>query len=247
MLRFLAGGCLTRWFVDRHSVRLVIMVVLLAVSARFAPQSSLAQTDSVTVCASECDHQTIQAAIDDPSTDAGDTIRVLDAIHTEAGITVNKSVVIVGMSASGTIVQAETQGTLADSRVFRIESSTAVTIQDMTIRHGRTTGSPAQGGGILNEGGLMLERVAVTDNLAVGSRGYPGGAAEGGGIYNSGSLVLVSSVVSNNDAEAGDGSSSGADGGDSHGGGIANGTGGTLTLINSTISGNAATGGFGFG
>jgi hypothetical protein len=93
----------------------------------------------------------------------------------------------------------------------------------------------------------MLERVAVTDNLAVAPDGNPGGTAEGGGIYNNGSLILVRSMVSNNRAEAGDGFSNGADGGDGHGGGIANGTGGLLTVINSTISGNAVQGGYGFG
>jgi hypothetical protein len=190
---------------------------------------------------------TIQTAIDNPFAGAGDTIHVLNATHTEGGIVVTKSVTIVGTSTAGTIVQAELDGSLADNRVFRIETGATVTIRSMTIRHGRATGSPARGGGILNKGSLTLERVAVTDNLALGSRGNPAGSAEGGGIYNNGSLILFKSVVSNNVAEAGDGSSSGADGGDGHGGGIANGTGGTLTLINSTISGNAAMGGSGFG
>jgi hypothetical protein len=247
VLRFLAGGSLTRWFVVRRSVRLVIAAVLLVVSARFAPQLHSAQTDSITVCASECDHKTIQEAIDAPSTDAGDTIQILDAIHTEAGIVVTKSVNIVGTGMSGTVVQAEMTVSLAGNRVFRIEGGTTVTIQGMKIRYGRAAGSPAQGGGILNNGSLRLERVAVTDNLAVGSDGNPGGTAEGGGIYNNGSLILVRSVIGNNDAKAGDGSSNGADGGDGHGGGIANGTGGLLTVINSTISGNAARGGYGFG
>jgi hypothetical protein len=236
-----------RRLVVGQTVRVVIVTALLAVSTWVAPQSHSVQTDAITVCATGCDHQTIQAAIDDPSTTAGDTISILDAIHTEAGIVVYKNVTIVGASTLGTIVQAELPGSPSNNRVFRIESGATVAIQDMTIRHGRVTGSPARGGGILNSGALTLERVAVTDNLAVGSDGYPGGAAEGGGVYNNGSLVVLRSVVSDNDAEGGDGSVSGANGGDGRGGGIANGTGGTLAIINSTISGNAALGGLGFG
>jgi hypothetical protein len=247
VLRFLPVGRLTGSCIVQRSVRLAVAGGFLAISVWSSPQSYSAQRETITVCASTCVHKTIQAAVDDPSTDAGDTIQVLDATHTESGIVVNKSVTIIGTSPSGTIVQAEMMGSPADDRVFRIESGAIVTIRDMTIRHGRASGSPAQGGGILNDGTLTLVRVAVTDNLALGSDGNPGGPAEGGGICNNGTLTVVSSVVSSNDAQAGDGSSSGADGGDGHGGGIANGTGRALTVVNSTVSGNAARGGYGFG
>jgi hypothetical protein len=225
----------------------VIAAAFLVISARFAPQPSSAQVDPITVCAGECDHKTIQAAIDDPSTDAGDTIRILNATHTEAGIAVTKSVTIVGANASGTIVQAHEDKDAASDRVLTVVGGASATIQNVTVRHGKVTGSPARGGGILNEGSLTLEKVAVTDNLAIGSDSNPGGSAEGGGIYNNGLLILVRSVVSNSGAEAGNGSSSGANGGDGHGGGIANGPGGALTAVNSTISGNRAVGGYGFG
>lgn len=247
MLENLAGRLLTRGRAIQRCVRLMITAALLVVTVLLAPKARLAQMGSVTVCASECDYRTIQAAIDASSQDTGVSIAVLDPVHTESGIRVDKSVTIVGASAADTIVQADTANGLVSERVFEIPQGADVTIQDMTIRHGRVTGSPARGGGILNEGSLTLERVAVTDNLAVGSDGNPGGMAEGGGIYNNGSLIVVSSVVSNNGVEAGNGSSSGADGGDGQGGGMANGTAGTLTIINSTVSSNTAVGGDGFG
>jgi hypothetical protein len=247
MLKFPADAPLTRLLVVQRSVRLVIVTALLALFTRFASQSHWAQPGIITVCATGCDHETIQAAINDSSTDAGDTIQVLDAMHTEAGIIVTKSVTIAGVNASGTVVQAHAVAGAASDRVFAVAAGTSAIIQDMIVRHGKVSDHPARGGGILNQGTLALERVAVIDNLAIGSDGYPGGLAEGGGIYNNGSLVVVSSVVSSNDATAGDGSASGADGGDGHGGGIANGTGGTLAVINSTVSGNAAVGGYGYG
>jgi hypothetical protein len=247
MLQFFSGGPLMGRFFVQRSIRLVIAVLLVAVFAGFAPDSHLAQDDSITVCASGCHHPTIQAAIDAPSTDAGDTIRVLDAMHTEVGIVVHKSVTIEGISASGTFVQAHALEPVASDRVLTIESGATVTIRDMTIRHGRADGRPARGGGILNDGTLWLERVAVTRNLATGSDGRPGGPAEGGGIYNNGSLVVVGGLVSDNLAEGGNGTWNGANGGDGRGGGVANGPGGMLMIVNSTISGNTATGGYGFG
>jgi hypothetical protein len=99
----------------------------------------------------------------------------------------------------------------------------------------------------LNNGTLTLERVAVRDNRAIGAEASPGGDAEGGGIFNNGSLTVVQSTVSGNEADAGDGVYSGDDGGDAHGGGIANGEDGSLMVINSTISGNSALPGEGSG
>ncbi|MGD2179177.1 MAG: hypothetical protein PVG71_15305 [Anaerolineae bacterium] len=246
MLRFLAGEPLKRRFVAQRSVRFVIAAVLLAVSARFAPQSHSAQTDSITVCASECDHETIQAAIDDTFTDAGDTIQVLDPIHTEAGIVVTKSVSIMGTSTSGTIVQADTAEGLASDRVFEIPAGVDVTIQDMAIRFGSVTGSPARGGGILNQGMLKLDRVTIRANHAVGSPGDPGGTAEGGGIYNDGVLQIVSSTISGNEARGG-GGTPGDDGGHAGGGGLFTTDGGSLTVVSSTVSGNRARAGAGGG
>ena len=77
-----------------------------------------------TVCASGCDFSTIQAAIDDPSTEAGAIIEITDPIHTEAGIVVNKSVAIRGLGADDTIVQAhdETPDEAPD-RVFSLRKT----------------------------------------------------------------------------------------------------------------------------
>jgi pectin methylesterase-like acyl-CoA thioesterase len=65
----------------------VLLLVLL-----FAPSAHSVGAKTVTVCSAGCDHTTIQAAIDAAATHAGDTIRVLDAIHTEAGVLVDKDV-----------------------------------------------------------------------------------------------------------------------------------------------------------
>jgi hypothetical protein len=224
----------------------VIAAALLPVSLWFASESHSAQADSITVCASDCDYKTIQAAVDASSTDAGASIAVLDAFHTESGIQVDKSITIAGTNPAGTTVQADTAEGLASERVFEIPGGVDVIIQDMTIRYGSVTGSPARGGGILNQGTLKLERVTVLGNHALGSRGDPGGTAEGGGIYNDGAVQIVSSTISGNEARAGDGTP-GDNGGNARGGGLFSTDGGSLTVVNSTVSSNTARGGAGGG
>jgi len=92
----------------------------------------------------------------------------------------------------------------------------SVTIEGLTITNGRT----GQGGGIRNEGALTLENVVVTGNAAT--------TVDGGGIHNSGgTLTLNDCTVSDNTA-------------DDNGGGINNYGGGIVTLNRCTVSGNLA-------
>jgi len=114
------------------------------------------------------------------------------------------------------------------------------------VRNGGTSGG--DGGGILNLGELHLTSVTVSQNIAL----------SGGGIRNEGTLTLANCTVSGNHAPLGDGggisntgSLSIADSaivqntGEYGGGGIGNEN--TLTVTNSTISGNDGRGGVGGG
>jgi len=55
------------------------------------------------------------------------------------------------------------------SRVFQIGSGAVVSIDDLTVTHGRAVG---RGGGILNAGTLAASNVILSNNLVVG---VPGG------------------------------------------------------------------------
>ena len=97
------------------------------------------------------------------------------------------------------------------TRVLRIDAGADVTLSDLTIRNGKTSGN---GGGISNLGTLTLSGAKVSGNTAGGN---------GGGIYNYGqaqagtpSLTLTGSLVTRNSAALG--------------GGIRNAGGGVLTL-----------------
>ena len=177
----------------------------------------------LTVCSSGCNFRTIQAAINSANDDVSTLIEVLDPVHTEAGITVDKDITIRGLSVDGTIVQAYETKEGSPDRVFLIKKGVTVILSDLTIRHGDPADKDQNGGGIRNSGSLTLVNVTVTDNQANG----------GGGISNSGDLTLISSTVRDNlaDGIAGPGLECG------NGGGIQSGS-GTLYILNSTISGN---------
>ncbi len=81
-------------------------------------------------------------------------------------------------------------------------------------------GATAQGGAILNSGVLTLNRCTLSANSAVAGRGGDSSGAMGGSVR-------------------------GGNGGDAQGGAVFNGTGATLTINDSTFSGNGATGGGG--
>ncbi|MFC2055903.1 hypothetical protein ACFLV7_16650 [Chloroflexota bacterium] len=110
------------------------------------PTIATHQSASDTVCASDCDFKTIQAALDDPGTESGAVIEVGDPVHTEAGIVVAKDVTIRGLGAGETIVQAHETLDEAPERVFFIEEGVSAVIEKITIRHGKPRIADEHGG-----------------------------------------------------------------------------------------------------
>jgi len=197
---------------------------------------------TATVCHAGCDYLTVQAAV--IGVESGDTIRILDSVHTEDGIVVGKSVTIEGLQGSGSVIQAASAPGIAGNRVLRVNSGVEVMLKDLTIRYGRVFGHGVRGGGILNQGRLTLDGVTVRENQAVGPTGDPGGTASGGGIWNGGALAAVGSQVSFNEVSGGNGGYTLEDGGSAYGGGLLNE--GVLTLDRTTVADNLVTGGDGY-
>jgi hypothetical protein len=95
-------------------------------------------------------------------------------------------------------------------------------------------------------GDLTVDSINITGGITTGANGGAGengGAAFAGAIYNQGSLEILSSAIYNNTAiggSAGAGASSGA----AQGGAVFN-DGGSVTIRNSTLSGNSVSNGAG--
>jgi hypothetical protein len=163
----------------------------------------------------------------------GDTINFAPSLVgqtitlTSGELLIKKSVTINGPGTSQLTISGDNL-----SRVFELSNLTKpqVTLSGLTISNGNgvfAAGSSqtnnGKGGAILNDGTLTVSNCILSGNTAV----------QGGGIYNDqdGSLLIIGSTVSNNSCPA-----TGA-----FGGGIENFY-GTLTVSNSTVSGNFAAG-----
>jgi len=154
----------------------------------------------------------------------GDTINFASTLNgqtitlTSGQLMVNKSVTINGLGANALAVD----GNYA-SRVFYIGLGRDVTVSGLTVSHGSPT--DLLGGGIYNDRAtLTVSSCTISGNSANG-----GG---GGGIYNEGpsgsaTLMVTNCTITGNSAVTG------------YGAGITN-NGGTLTIANTTLSGNSA-------
>jgi hypothetical protein len=155
------------------------------------------------------------------------------------------SISLQGPGANNLTVRRDTGGYY---RIFTVDSGTTVSISGLTISNGG-------GGGILNSGMLTLNDTTISGNESLDRGGgidndFPGtltmnnvivrgnsAGYYGGGIYNRGTLTANNATVSLNRVVT--------DLADPHyvsGGGICNDFGGTVTLTNSTVSGNVALG-----
>ena len=201
----------TRWAV------LFSVVALLAVVAEpgRASQSSVlvvTTTEDTNDGACDASHCSLREAI--AAASPGDSIDIQAGTYTLIGqLIIIKDLTLIGGGAERTIIQAAETVDESTRDVFRISSGN-VGISGVTIRHGS---NDLFAGGIRNAANLTLTGSTVSGNIVT---------SWGGGIYNAGVLILTNSVISDNRAGSG--------------GGIFNHLGSTLTLTNSTVSGNSA-------
>ena len=190
----------------------------------------------------------LRQAISDAA--SGDTVSIPAGTYTltlGTELIIDKSLTLNGDGSGTTIIQAAASSADATSRVFRIFSGNNVAISDVTVRNGNA--SPSNGGGIQNAGTLTLTRSTVSgnkadtasggidnlDTLTVASSTVSHNSSHhvGGGIWNQGALTVIDSDISGN--------TTGQDGGIGRGGGIGNGGApATMTVTNTTVSGNTA-------
>ena len=155
-------------------------------------------------------------------------------IQLSGNIDLTASTTAINNNTSGTSLVIEGSGKTVDGknidgvRPFHIQTNTAVTMNDLTVRGGKVTGNGTanRGGGILNESTLTLNRSTVAGNSV---------ETRGGGIANQdGTVEINESTIADN--TAGTTLSSGSGGGIYSEGNSAS----SITIRNSTISGNGA-------
>jgi hypothetical protein len=170
-----------------HCARRVYLVFALSLAHLFGQASVVHAAHSITVCASGCDHATIQAAIDAAPPKA--IIRVGRGIYVEHLALYDKHVTLDGEAAAKTIISGGNTG-----RVIFLYANSTLTVTNMTIRDGVIADN--QGGGIYNDGVLTVEDSRIADNRA---------GLSGGGIANFGTLRVNRSLIVGNSAAVGNG------------------------------------------
>lgn len=259
--------CCERILHSRTSLICAISAIFWPCSASYAAIITVDDPIPVTLANGWCSiSEAIHNANDDAAThpdcppgSGADTIQLASATTYEITAPDNNTMEPTGLplvtseivieGSDSTVQRSEVLGTPL-FRIFLITETGNLTLNDLTVRNGRT-GSPVNGGffgiqvgsGIRNFGMLTLNRCTVRDNW--------GETYNGGGIASSGSLTVNDSVITENDA-GDDGGGIAISGGllsvknsaiinnralDEAAGGILM-NGGTATILNTTVSGN---------
>ncbi|MBK9053886.1 MAG: hypothetical protein IPL78_24140 [Chloroflexi bacterium] len=119
-------------------------------------------------------YPTIQSAVNDTNCQ----IIELSPQNYNENVVINRSVTVNGSSPATTIVNGQLL-----QRVFRIGTSSTVTITDLTMTNGR--------GGIYNQGDLYLGNVVIAQNYT----------EAGPGIFNVGTVTMISTTVRDNEGQ----------------------------------------------
>jgi uncharacterized repeat protein (TIGR01451 family) len=160
-------------------------------------------------------------------------VTVTSPITVSSELVINKNLTIQGPTSSGLTISGNNA-----SRVFNINAGMSLAISNLTIDSGRA----AFGGGIYNQGALILTSSTISNNKTTDGSDTTdatngGNSGDGGGIYSTGTLTLINSTISGNKTgRGGDASGTGNGGNSGNGAGIYHT--GALTLTNTTVTKN---------
>lgn len=259
-LRHRSGGIATAALL---ACGVLASIPALAGAATYTVNTTADQAPSLSECSGAAGDCSLRQAVDKANTAAGEDRIVLPAGNyaltiqgagedEQGDLDVTEGELrIDGAGARGTVVDASA----LEDRAFHVHPTVSLTLTGLTVTGGRVDGE--YGGGVLvEEGVLVLERVAVTKNEAINS-GRGGGigieeskttisgstisgnrnSGDGGGIYSSDSpLSIENSTLANNVVDTSLYPSSPNWG--AYGGAMET-SGGSLALKNVTIAGNS--------
>jgi len=229
-----------------------VLVAAIAVTAMICGAATDSARSAATLCvgAKAGCFPTIQAALG--AAGNGDTI-VIGPGSFAGGITIAKSVQLVGAGAGSTTIEGGGP-VLTIGEVDGVDQPT-VSVSRVTIAGGLNDSAPesfaASGGGVWippSFGNTAGATVSISDALITGNRAAPETAvplcghvcafAAGGGINNAGTLTVANTGITDN--VAGSTASDPSVASYAAGGGIMNAPQGALTLLHSFVTGNRA-------
>ena len=230
--------------------RLVALSSLLLGSAVLSAAAPAAPTADLCVGGKPGCFATVQVAVD--AAQDGDTIRIGPGTF-HGGITIDKSVSLVGKSAGATTIEGGGP-VITVGEPDGIDQPT-VSISRVTITGGVNGSTPlpfaALGGGVwipAGAGNATGATVTISESVITGNRadpqttdpfcGFPCAFALGGGIFNAGTLTVTDTRITDNvsGSTAADPSVASS----AAGGGIVNGFQGSLTILRSFVTDNRA-------
>ncbi|MBM4266350.1 MAG: CSLREA domain-containing protein [Deltaproteobacteria bacterium] len=224
----------------RHA-RSVSFAILLGLASAGTSAAASFQVDSTAdspavkpgsgKCESKAGGCTLRAAIEEANaTELASTIQIPAGTYKlavpGAGPNFAQSGILL-LDGEITISGEDSQSTIIDgaglNRVFEIALGSTISISDVTIQGGLAKG--ADGGGMLNRGSVTLTDVLFNENRARTDPGQANG--RGAGLFNQGQAKLQNVSFTRNSA-------------DGRGGGIYNGTGATVEMMNGQLFANGS-------
>jgi len=206
----------------------LVMAVLVAGSL-IGLGTAPAQAATLNVCPSGCPYTTIQQAL--AAAASGDTISVAPGTY-PGGFTIGTNVTVVGSGAAQTSVMGAGKG----GYVITVATGVTAAIEALTI-DGGAFGSHRSGDVVANSGTLAIQNSTVTGSntnsavlndfsgtLTVNHTTVSGNQPPGAALLNFGTVTIYRSTITKNFVGFSP---------------ITNTNGGTMTIADSTISGNA--------
>jgi hypothetical protein len=190
---------------------------------------------------------TVTSLSDAPVTAAGQAPGTLRQAVFDANVSPGADTIEFSTGLSGTIDLSVVGDTSQNASALLVTSPITIRGNSNGITIGRAIDAPEMRlFRVAASGNLTLDTLMLTNGLVRGANGssvgVAGSDARGGAIFNEGTVEIVASTLYGNGVIGGN--ATGALGGYGRGGAIAN-EGGTLTLKNSTVSGNSAISGEG--
>jgi hypothetical protein len=116
------------------------------------------------------------------------TIVIMDAVHTESGIIIDKDIAIIGYGQAETVIRGAESASQSPNRIIEIMEGSTVFLYNLTISNGRPAEMLRRGGGILSFGDLEIVNCTIRDNEAL----------YGAGIFTNSKLLIRDSTISGN-------------------------------------------------